>query len=151
LVDLLENFASSTTVPTNAILGQIWFQPGIGSNFLSYNVTSLKEDPPEWVTVAGSGVEMDVAFGSVTFQPKNSVPASPAAGQTFYDLTKNKISYWNNSSWVDIPPAPTNFETSGPGVAIGSSTQPNQVNWYTGNTNQMLLWANRYNDGTNRY
>ena len=56
LVYLLENFASSTTGPTNAILGQIWFQPGVGREFLSYNVTNLKEDPPEWVTVAGSGV-----------------------------------------------------------------------------------------------
>ena len=150
LVYLLENFASNTTEPANAIKGQIWFQPGIGSNFLSYNTSDIKGSP-EWVTVAGSGVDMDVSFGSVTFAPKGTAPSSPAAGQTYYDLTKNKISYWNNSSWVELPPAATNFATYGPGVAIGSSTQANQVNWYTGNVSQMLLWANRYNDGTNRY
>jgi len=150
LVDLLENFASSTTSPANTIKGQIWFQPGTNNNFLNYNTSDVKGSPT-WVKVAGSGVGMDVAFGSVTFEPRATAPTAPADGQTYYDSTKEKISYWDSNQWIDLPPTSAEFEIYGPGVAIGSSTQANQVNWYTGNVNQILLWANRYNDGANKY
>ena len=150
LVDLLENFASSATSPDNAIKGQLWFQPGVNNNFLNYNTSDTK-GVPSWVKVVGTDIGMDVSFGSVTFSPLGASPATPVAGQTYYDLDKNKISYWNGSEWVDLPGAAADYEIYGPGVAIGSTTQPDQVNWFTGNTNQMLLWANQYYSGLNRY
>lgn len=56
LVSMLENFASSTTGPTAAIRGQLWFD--VTNTLLKYNTSSTST--PNWVSIASVG-------GSPTF------------------------------------------------------------------------------------
>lgn len=57
LVNLLENFASSSGGPSNSIRGQIWFNPS--NNTLNYN-TSTTVGTPTWVTLLTSTTSIDI-------------------------------------------------------------------------------------------
>ena len=61
-VNLMQNFASSSS-PTNAIRGQLWFDTT--TNRLKYN-TSPTKGIPTWVEIAGSGSSTNVVFGDIT-------------------------------------------------------------------------------------
>ena len=42
------------------------------------------------------------ADGSVTFTPRSSAPASPVAGQVYYDSSTGKLRCWSGAAWNDL-------------------------------------------------
>lgn len=40
--------------------------------------------------------------GRVNFEPKAAAPASPSAGDVYYDSPTNKLKCWNGTSWNDL-------------------------------------------------
>lgn len=62
-LSMLENFASSTSGPSNAIKGQIWFDAA--NNKLKYNVSSTIGSPT-WRESVTSGIGQDVALHNIT-------------------------------------------------------------------------------------
>ena len=78
LVSMLENFASNTSGPSNAIKGQLWYDTV--NNLLKYN-TSGALGSPTWVTLAGLGNN----FGAITGTSLNisgTLPVLPAPSGT---------------------------------------------------------------------
>ena len=66
LLSMLENFASSTSGPSQAITGQIWYD--VGSSTLKYNTSSnianLAE--PTWASIPQLDPNGNVSFGNIT-------------------------------------------------------------------------------------
>jgi hypothetical protein len=44
----------------------------------------------------------DFSFTTARFEPRATAPASPPAGQVYYDSPSNKLKVWNGSSWQDL-------------------------------------------------
>jgi hypothetical protein len=81
LVSMLENFASNTSGPSNAIKGQLWFDTI--NNLLKYN-TSGTLGSPTWVTIAGLGNNL----GAIT---ATSVTSSGPITGTVITATNNHV------------------------------------------------------------
>lgn len=63
MLSMLENFASSTSGPSNAIKGQIWFDAN--TNRLKYNISSTLGSP-SWRESVTSGIGQDIAVRNIT-------------------------------------------------------------------------------------
>lgn len=63
MLSMLENFASSTSGPSNAIRGQIWFDAN--NNRLKYNVSTTL-GTPSWRESVTSGIGQDISVRNIT-------------------------------------------------------------------------------------
>lgn len=74
MVSILENFASSTSGPTAAIRGQIWFDTT--NTLMKYNTSTTTT--PNWVSIAAIG--SNPSFGNVTMTGNLAVVNITATG-----------------------------------------------------------------------
>ena len=83
LVHMIENFSSSTP-PTNPLVGQIWYD-SVSSSLNFWNGTLF------------------TSLGVIT--ASQVAPSNPIEGQQWFDEGHDQLNVWNGYSWILIGPA----------------------------------------------
>jgi len=95
-VHLLENFASSSE-PRNPQVGQLWYNTGTGV----LGVYTIAQD---W-EVVNKDTDLESKFDDIVARLTKSnsgltPPATPVAGQTWFDTNYNVLKVYNGTTWI---------------------------------------------------
>jgi len=121
LLHLLENFAS-TSEPSNATLGQLWYNSTKETLFVCIAEATMGS-PAIWSAVY-----------AVNMVSSAAAPTSPAVGQFWFDVNTLVLKHWSGTAWTPIYSA-TSLTTE-----IEPTSPANGQLWYKPSLKRMYIY-----------